>query len=94
MRFTIPELLQRIGGHPNCSQLELSELDFMAFYMERNAGSAFGVLPYSSPEERHLADSIAKKLKLNKFFRGPRQNYGSTHTLKENATKVALYRKP
>jgi hypothetical protein len=97
MLISIPDMLIRIGDCPGKELLTLAELDFMSFNMTRNRGYAFGVLPYATPEERALADSIAKKLKLNKFFRGPR-GYGrysnATRTLKENATKVALYLRP
>lgn len=52
-------------------------------------------LPYNSDEHRQMADSIAKKLGLKKYFRGKRERKpdgASKHnTNKANAKAVALY---
>ena len=99
-------LLEKIFDYPGNKDLTLEEIDFMHNYMTRGTykNYAFGVLPYITEDEKRLADSIAKKLNLNKFYRGPRydkrkfinQHFYSkaTHTLKEDAVAVALYVKP
>ncbi len=64
---------------------------------------SFGILPYVTQGEQTIVDSIAKKLRMRKFFRGPRRimktrylfsisrYMSSSTTLKEDALEVALY---
>ena len=98
-------LLEKIINCPGNKDLTLEEIDFMHNYMTRGTRKnyAFGILPYVTDYEKQLSDSIAKKLNLNKFYRGPRfdlplkgkfRGSKATHTLKENAVAVALYIKP
>lgn len=79
--------------------ITIQEYQFMKDHMRSNSGDAWGVLPYVTELERKLCDSIAKKLKFNKFFRGSRAGrksgfFCASNTLKEDAVRVALYYKP
>lgn len=88
------ELLEKLSRYDNHKSISMEEFEFMYYRMTagRNKNYAFGTLPYVTPTEKALADSIAKKLKFNKFYRGPRTSYYSTY--KADATGVALYMKP
>lgn len=94
------EYLYKNSNKNYVNLLSLEELDFMFERMfkssRRNYG--IGILPYVTSMEKQLSDSIAKKLKCNKFYRGSRpvhyrQYNKPSHTLKENAVAVALYNK-
>jgi len=96
-------LRTRLSFYGNSSAITLEEFDFMFHRMTNGKfpNSGFGTLPYVTPTEKALADSIAKKLNFNKFYRGPRcasdpgRSYSQPcRTWKENATGVALYIKP
>jgi hypothetical protein len=52
-------------------------------------------MPYATPEQREIVDSIARKLKLDKRFRGPRRSrklFRYNECLKRDAVAVVLYR--
>jgi hypothetical protein len=52
-------------------------------------------MPYATPEQREIVDGIARKLKLNKRFRGPRRSravFRYNECLKRDAVAVVLYR--
>lgn len=93
-------LVEKLSRHENNVTLTIEEFDFMLHRMTNGVRKnyALGTLPYVTPTEKRLVDSIAKKLNLNKFYRGPRPTFnrrGSIcRTLKEDAVAVALYRKP
>lgn len=94
-------VLERLSSYEGNQQITVEELDFIYNRMTKGVRKnyAFGTLPYVTPTEKSLADSIAKKLNLNKFYRGPRHASARRYsqpcrTWKEDATGVALYRKP
>lgn len=95
------DLIEKLSHYDNHKSITIEEFEFMLNRMIKgpHKNYAFGTLPYVTPTEKALADSIAKKLNFNKFYRGPRGGSGRSYsapcrTLKENAIGVALYRKP
>lgn len=97
------DLIEKLSHYENRHMITMEEFEFMLHRMIKGPRQnyAFGTLPYVTPTEKALADSIAKKLNFNKFYRGPRGSAdpgrpytAPCRTWKENATGVALYRKP
>jgi len=90
-------IIARIAACDKAGQLSLDELIFIDNYGNKNRGYATVVLPYALALDIEIVDSIAKKLRMNKFFRGPRsarsRRGGVCRTLKKDATGVALYPK-
>lgn len=91
-------VLENVIQYKQAAYLSFDELVFIDAYGKRNRGYANVVLPYELDVDRKMVDSIAKKMKMNKFFRGVRANSRARRgnvcrTLKEDAVAVALYRK-
>jgi hypothetical protein len=88
----MPNVLQ----YKQAETLTFDELVFIDNYGKKNAGYATVVLPYALALDKEIVDSIAKKMKMNRYYRGPRnapRRGNACRTLKKHAEAVALYRK-